>query len=166
MQSAKETALPYADADRIVCVAQNDRLRLRGIQHEWFSGPDSFDVLERNVVSESLRRGGCPRPCSRAPMGSRNASAPPACPTRSFSILGVGPALVGYTKATTTGPDPVLVLSQQIRVSRFGADDGVLGKLVAIEGTSYEVIGVMPPGVRPSRRRHTGVDALADQRRE
>lgn len=138
--------LPYAGSDRIVYVAQNDRLR--GTQHEGFSGPDFFDVLERNVVFESMAAWRTPRATLTSPEGEPQRVAAASTSHTLFSILGVRPALGRVYDADDDRPgaDPVLVLSHQIWVSRFGADEGVLGRLIAIEGTSYEVIGIMPPG--------------------
>jgi predicted permease len=137
--------LPYADSDRIVYVAQNDRLR--GTQHEWFSGPDFFDVLERNVVFESMAAWRTPQATLTSPDGEPQRITAASTSHTLFSILGVGPVLGRVYDADDDRPgaDAVLVLSHQIWVSRFGADEGVLGRLVAIEGTSYEVVGVMPP---------------------
>jgi putative ABC transport system permease protein len=138
--------LPYADADRIVYVAQNDRLR--GTQNEWFSGPDFFDVLERNVVFESMAAWRTPSATLTSPDGEPQRISTASTSHTLFSILGAGPALGRVYDADDDRPgvDPVVVLSHRIWVSRFGAADGVLGRLVALEGTSYEVIGVMPPG--------------------
>ena len=44
------------------------------------------------------------------------------------------------------GAAPVIVLSDGLWRSRFGAEPGVVGRLVEIGGESAEVVGVMPPG--------------------
>lgn len=49
------------------------------------------------------------------------------------------------------GAAPVAVLADGLWRSRFGADPGVVGGVVDIDGASVEVAGVMPPGFRFSR---------------
>ena len=49
------------------------------------------------------------------------------------------------------GAAPVAVLADGLWRSRFGADPGVVGSVVDIDGASVEVAGVMPPGFRFSR---------------
>ena len=49
------------------------------------------------------------------------------------------------------GAAPVLVLGDGLWRSRFGADPGVVGTVVDVDGSSVEVVGVMPPGFTFSR---------------
>ena len=49
------------------------------------------------------------------------------------------------------GAAPVLVLGDGLWRSRFGADPGVVGTVVDLDGASVEVVGVMPPGFTFSR---------------
>ena len=44
------------------------------------------------------------------------------------------------------GAAPVTVLSDGLWRTRFGADPGVIGRVVDLDGASVEVVGVMPPG--------------------
>ena len=44
------------------------------------------------------------------------------------------------------GAAPVIVLSDGLWRSRFGAEPGVAGRVVELDGESVEVVGVMPPG--------------------
>lgn len=48
----------------------------------------------------------------------------------------------------TDGKDRVVVLSDGFWQRQFGADRAVLGKRLLLNGESYEVVGVMPPGFR------------------
>jgi putative ABC transport system permease protein len=65
-----------------------------------------------------------------------------------FDALGV-PALLGRTphagEDAPGGPSAV-VLGHELWRRRFGADPGVIGKPVSVNGTPSEVLGVMPPG--------------------
>lgn len=45
-----------------------------------------------------------------------------------------------------TGANPVTVLSHRLFARRFGADPQIVGKTVEVNGTTYTVVGVAPPG--------------------
>jgi predicted permease len=65
-----------------------------------------------------------------------------------FAVMGIRPAL---GRSIGTADDPmgsrdVVVLGDKIWKRRFGANAGVVGQQIALDGTSYEVIGVMPEG--------------------
>ncbi|MCZ6915466.1 MAG: ABC transporter permease [Gemmatimonadetes bacterium] len=138
--------LPFAGSDDLVMVWQNDRLR--GTQLEWFSGPDYFDVLERNVVFEDLAAwqfiGATLTGVDAEPQVIRAARTTHSL----FHILGVQPMLgrVYDAEDDRPGGDAVVVLSYQLWASRFGSDETIIGRRVVVEGSPYEVIGVMPPG--------------------
>jgi predicted permease len=65
-----------------------------------------------------------------------------------FSMLGVQPAL-GRTilpeDAAVPGAEAVVVLSHQAWKSRFGGDQNIAGKKIAIRGHTYEIVGVARP---------------------
>jgi predicted permease len=63
-----------------------------------------------------------------------------------FPLLGVQPAL-GRT-FLPNGDEPgnhVVILSHQLWQRRFGADRGIIGKTVTLDGKQFQVIGDMPP---------------------
>lgn len=63
-----------------------------------------------------------------------------------FSVLGVRAAL-GRTFASgedAPGRDNYVILSHDLWTQRFGADAGIIGKSIELEGASREVLGVMP----------------------
>jgi putative ABC transport system permease protein len=64
-----------------------------------------------------------------------------------FSVLGVGPALgrlLTPADDTAPGASPVAVLSHHYWTTHLGADANVVGKTLALNGHSFEVIGVAP----------------------
>jgi predicted permease len=65
-----------------------------------------------------------------------------------FSTLGVMPMLGrAYTQEEDVPDAPrVVVLSHDLWQRRFGADPGVVGTTMQIEGEAREIVGVMPPG--------------------
>src|SRR5262249_21985412 len=69
----------------------------------------------------------------------------------SFGLLGVAPALGRGFEASDDQPGapPVVVLSAGLWQARFGSDDGIVGRTVMLDNTSYQVIGVMPADFTP-----------------
>jgi predicted permease len=64
-----------------------------------------------------------------------------------FSVLGVGPALgrlLSPADDAAPGANPVAVLSHHYWTSHLGTDPNVVGKTIALNGRSFEVIGVAP----------------------
>jgi putative ABC transport system permease protein len=89
-----------------------------------------------------------------------------------FEVLG-GRAALGRTLS----PDddrlvaaPVIVLSHGLWTRTFGSDDGVLGRLVELNGTRYTVVGVMPRGFEYPRGSEAwialvpAIDSLVDNK--
>ncbi|HZD06178.1 MAG TPA: ABC transporter permease, partial [Longimicrobiales bacterium] len=65
-----------------------------------------------------------------------------------FRLLGVEPALGrSFTsEEETPGRDDAVILSHGLWTRAFGADPGVLGRPVELDGRSYRVVGVAPLG--------------------
>jgi hypothetical protein len=65
-----------------------------------------------------------------------------------FPVLGVAPFRGrGFSAAADKAEAPrVAVLSYGLWQRRFGAQDSVIGRAIAINGSSYTVVGVMPAG--------------------
>ena len=67
-----------------------------------------------------------------------------------FSVLGVRPALGRFVGPADNAPGArrVVVLSDFLWRRQFGADPGMVGAPVRLNGEVYEVVGVAPPGFR------------------
>ena len=66
-----------------------------------------------------------------------------------FDTLGVPPAL-GRTfnvDDEADGATPVVILSDNLWRSNFGARADVIGETVSMDGETVEIVGVMPPGI-------------------
>jgi predicted permease len=65
-----------------------------------------------------------------------------------FATLGVGPKLgrAFNEDEARTGTDRVVVLGDGMWRNRYNADPNVVGREIRLNGESYKVIGVMPPG--------------------
>ena len=66
-----------------------------------------------------------------------------------FPLLGVRPAVgrfYGAAEDTPPAGERVVVLGHEAWRRRFGGDSAVLGRALLVEGRSYTVVGVAPPG--------------------
>ncbi|HVT19101.1 MAG TPA: ABC transporter permease [Thermoanaerobaculia bacterium] len=71
-----------------------------------------------------------------------------------FAVLGVRPRLGRdfLPEEDRPGARRVVVLSHGLWSRRYGADPGVVGRQTLLNGDSYTVVGVMPPGFRFPRK--------------
>jgi putative ABC transport system permease protein len=67
-----------------------------------------------------------------------------------FQVLGVTPQLGRFFLPEEGQPagKPVIVISDTLWHSRFGGDPNVLSQTVALDGTPYNIIGVLPAGIQ------------------
>lgn len=65
-----------------------------------------------------------------------------------FKVLGVSPRLGrAFDDAEAAAGAPrVVVLSHEFWTARLGADEGVIGRTLSLDGAAHEVVGVMPQG--------------------
>jgi putative ABC transport system permease protein len=72
-----------------------------------------------------------------------------------FAVFGIAP-VIGRTfreEEDRAGAANVLVISHAAWQQRFGSDPNILGREVRLDGTPFQVIGVMPPGALDRDRR-------------
>ena len=135
--------LPYKNADRISMIwMDNPKL---GVAQDWHSYPNYVDYKEQNQVYEDLAAfndrsfnlTGTGDPV-RVVGGWTTASL--------FSVLGVEPALghVFTEEEEVPGKDLVAVLSFGLWQRRFGADRGIIGQSISLNGVNRTILGVMP----------------------
>jgi predicted permease len=65
-----------------------------------------------------------------------------------FNVLGVHSAQGRAFQAgdNSAGRDHIAVLSYSLWQTRFASDPGVIGRVVSIDGTNRQIVGIMPPG--------------------
>ncbi len=118
-----------------------------GIPKNWISQPEILDLKEQNQVFEDFAAystGGANLTGSGDPVRVNRASVNASL----FSILGIQ-ASIGRTfleEEDQPGRDKVVLVGDALWRSRFGADPGLVGKTIGLSGTTYTVVGVMPPG--------------------
>ena len=140
-------SLPFHDAARVVSIGETHPQVPGSIvatypdYQEWKSQQSSFTEIAAystlNPATVSLATNGRAEQVHRV-LASGNL----------FSLLGVAP-LIGRTlnaRDEVAGNDHVAVLSASAWERYFGRDPSVVGRAVDLNGASYTVVGVLPPG--------------------
>jgi putative ABC transport system permease protein len=67
-----------------------------------------------------------------------------------FDLLGIKPQLGRFFVPDEGQPagKPVIVISDGLWHNRFGGDPGVVSQTIALDGTPYNIIGVLPAGIQ------------------
>jgi predicted permease len=146
--------LPYADPGRLLRLSEerpgnvvplSDRRFTSDTWRAWKAAASStlIDVAVYNVNDYSVRL---------APEVVRVSGA--AMSANGFDVLGATPALGRFFQpAELERRTDVVVLSDRLWRERFGADAGVIGRTLSINGTAYTIVGVARPGFYfPDRR--------------
>jgi predicted permease len=141
--------LPFAEPDRLVLLWENfsprggpDRVEpTPATVAEWRKRSRSYEAMAMLLGGEAYNLTGGGEPERLA--GVRT-------DTNLFAILGLQP-IVGRTFVPDDeGPDatPVAVISERLWERRFGADPGLIGRTIVVNGLSRTVIGVVPNDFR------------------
>jgi putative ABC transport system permease protein len=136
--------LPYHDADRLVTLWENNRLRNRprnvvnpGNLLDWREQASSFEGVAAFYDDRFGLTGG----------GDPEEVAGQAATPNLFQVLGARPAL-GRTLLPgdgAAGGQSVAVISHRLWQRRFGGTPDVVGKTVVLNGAGATIVGVMPP---------------------
>jgi putative ABC transport system permease protein len=136
-------ALPFPQPGRLVSLWSSYPI-LRG-QLDVFSPPNYLEVAARAHTLDAV---GAYTDVNFALAG---AGQPENIPGERFSasmsrVLGISPQLGRwFTAAEDESGEAVVLLSDYLWRNRFGADLGVLGRTLVLNGRSFVVIGVLPP---------------------
>lgn len=139
--------LPYDAPDELVRV---DNRYLPGGSTGWVSGAEYWEyrtessVLESTVpiTTDAANLTGLP-----TPLRLEGLMVAPGF----FELLGEQPALgrAFLPEEGRPGGEPVVILSHALWQSAFGADPGILGRAIELDGLSRRVVGVMGPDYTP-----------------
>jgi predicted permease len=137
--------LPYTDADELVGLWHS----APGIGFPEFNQSETsytvYKELNRTFVGIGLVDGRTFNLTDGGdPIRVRSASATSSL----FRVLGAGPVRGrGFNEQDDQLGGPlVVILSDELWKGRFGSNPNILGRTIDLDGRSYEVVGVMPPG--------------------
>ncbi len=141
--------------------------RLVGVWRSWAPGqgggslmhPDYAYYRENATTLAGLAAWGGTLTASYTLDGTRSDQLDALCVSDNyFDVLGVGAARGRFflrEENLTPGADPVAVISDGFWRRALGADPDVVGRTISMNGITFTVIGVAPPGFR-------GLSAFAD----
>jgi putative ABC transport system permease protein len=135
--------LPYSDPDRLAILWEmRDERRNTVGGHEfpqWQRRNKTFDAMSAIIYNDGVHLTGQGEPIS---LLSVRVSA------SFFNVMGIAPAVgrAFTNEEDTPGNGAVVILSDRLWRSRFGADVRVVGTDVMLNGRPSRIIGVMPPG--------------------
>ncbi|MGD8699817.1 MAG: ABC transporter permease, partial [Gemmatimonadales bacterium] len=152
--------LPYSDPDRLTLIWTNFGIDL---PQNWLSGPEFEELREFNTTFEEV---GVVVPTTASLIGAGEPEQldVAAASGTFFSVLDVEPQLGRLmTEADDHGAaNKVLVLSDGFWKRRFGAEPGIIGTTLNLDGQVFTVVGVLPPGfqiLHPDAQFPKSVDA-------
>lgn len=139
-------ALPYRQEQRLVMIWE--RKTHEGRDHNVVSPANFLYWQEHNTTFEQLAAF---FDDTSTLTGEGNPEEIPSqgVSTNLFSLLGISPTLGRDFSSDEgrSGHNHEVLLSYGLWKRRFGADRNIVGKSIRLDGQSYLVIGVMPPGV-------------------
>jgi putative ABC transport system permease protein len=147
-------ALPFDEHDRLVAVGER---RQRSLTAQLSPDPEALapiapqnymDWAGQQKVFESMSAFAYGAFTLREPGGEPEELRTLRVTAAFFDVLRVRPAMgrVFSAENEIDGKNRLSVLSDGLWRRRFGADPLIIGRTIPLEGGSYEVIGVMPPG--------------------
>ncbi len=147
--------LPIRDSGRLAVVFTEDQTNAAaGLMQ--MSHPNYEDYRDQNQVFEGLAAWGFPVPASMLAGDEPEQVFTELVSGNYFEVLGVEPALGRFltpSEDLAEGASPVVVLSHRLWSRRFGQDPSVVGRAIALNGITYDVVGIAPQGFQ-------GVNAL------
>src|SRR5580765_2168061 len=139
--------LPYHEPDRLVMVWST--FLKQGLAQIPMSAADFADIQDQNHVFEQMAA----LYLDRSDFNFTGHGEPErihaiAISAELLSMLGVRPAIGRnfLTEEGRAGRERAAIVSDGFWRRRFGADPGLLGKSVTLDGQPYTVVGIMPQG--------------------
>lgn len=138
--------LPYPEADRLLHVYST--VPARGWTYNSVSIPDYLDLREQSRTMDIATNYGRDFNVSGGDRPERINGE--RVSWNYFQVLRIQPIL-GRTfrpEEERDGPHHVAILSNGLWRRRYGADPGVVGQTVQLDGEAYTIVGVLPPKFR------------------
>lgn len=136
--------LGFKEPDRLVRVWEKWSAFTQGS----FSFPDYRDFRDKNSTLESLAAY-VHESVNLTGLGDPQRIREREVTWNFFSTLGIGPQLGRdfIADEDRLGGPLVTILTNELWKSKFGADPGIIGKTISLDGKSYTIVGVLPPGL-------------------
>jgi predicted permease len=136
--------LPHRDGDRLVYLRQS--IDGPGGADIGFSVPEVRDLREGSPSLAGIAEYSAWTVILRGDDGTERINAG-LVTGNYFDIMGLSPVLGRLTRPTDDGPGvpPVMVLTHDFWMKRFGGDSSIVGRQVRVDGGSATVIGVLQP---------------------
>jgi predicted permease len=148
LDAARSRALPYKDPDALVQLAGN--VMRATLERRGTSYPDFVDWRERSRSFEDMAAFDT-RTTTVSGTEAAERVLVEFVSSPYFSLLGIQSAR-GRTftadEDRVATPAFVTILSEAFWRRRFGADPGIVGSAVLLDGRPFTIIGVMPPGFK------------------
>jgi putative ABC transport system permease protein len=139
--------LPYLEAEEIVALssyipqsrARFPSLPVRAIDFDEFRRSNRVFSAISAITPVDFNLTGVPEP--ERLYGARVSA-------NLFTLLGVSPTAgrLFLAEENVEGRDRVVIISHELWTRRFGADRSILNRPLSLNGQTYQVVGVMPPG--------------------
>src|SRR5215471_3722769 len=138
--------LPFPEPDRLVLLSMQ-RDRDAGLMLP-VSFPDFFDVRDQSRSFDAIGAWAFGR--GNVAAGEPEQVLYAVATANIFSILGVMPAIgTGFTPSDDRpGGRQAAVISHGLWQRRFGSNPAIVGQPLALDGRSYEIVGVLPSSFR------------------
>ncbi len=131
------------EPDRVVWIYTSD---YSGPRYGASSFPDYEELRNETAVLAGVAAF-APRPTNLVEGGETSRLMTELVSGNYFDVLGVRPSPGrGFDASEAASGAPVAVISQALWRQRFGADAGIIGRAVHLNGGSFTVVGVAPPG--------------------
>ena len=136
--------LPYEDAGQAVMIWS----RWVGWDKTWVSEAELLDFRTARTLRDAAAWS--PGQVSLTGDGTPERVGAAEVTPNLFTALGVQPALGrGFTAdEENEGRSPVVILSHELWQRRYAGDPRILNHPIRIDGVSFVVVGIMPPGFR------------------
>jgi putative ABC transport system permease protein len=138
--------LPYKQPERLVSLWENVPGHGR-----WRAAPANFfDWKKQNTVFEDVAAFG-QSSMTLTGVGEPEQLTGTRVSSGYFAVVGVEP-FIGRSFASEeheVGKGQVVILGHALWQRRFGGDASVINRNITLDGSTYTVVGVMPPGIYP-----------------
>jgi len=134
--------LPFRDSERVMLLSE---INERSSKHTGVSYPNLRDWAASSKSFEAMALARSWMFTLNAPAGDVSLNAGIATP-QWLAIHSLQPKLGRFFRDgdMREGNNRVVILSDDIWRTRFGADRGIVGRQVRLDGKTYEIIGVLP----------------------